>query len=96
MLTTACEGLVMLNYASNKSTVSFSEKCKDLFTEASYIKGIVVRTKLKKGEYNQKYKNIHYIFQKIKDINHTELKLNGTIVFSKDDYLIKKENPIVV
>ena len=52
MLTTAFEGLVILNYASNKSTVSFSEKCKDLFTEASYIKGIVVRTKLKKGEYN--------------------------------------------
>ena len=38
-LTTTCEVLGMLHYASNKSTVSFSQQWKDILIEASRIAG---------------------------------------------------------
>ena len=46
-LTKTFEGLGMLHYASSKSTVSFSDQCKDVLTGVSCIGGKIVHSKIK-------------------------------------------------
>ena len=47
-LTTTCEGIGMIHYVSNKSTISFSEYWKYILTESSRIAGKVGHYKVKK------------------------------------------------
>ena len=51
-LTTTCEDLGMLNFASNKSTADFVEQYKGLLTAASLIVSSVGHSKIKRIEYN--------------------------------------------
>ena len=73
-LTTTCEVLVMLNSASNRLTVSFTEQYKDILTQNYRIVGEICHPKMEKQK-TINYNLRHSIIQKPEYINHIELEI---------------------